>query len=147
MKFLWLYWVESFSEFSLVSNSYWTLVCSGNSVQTQTGIKAVKPFVCMIYRGSQNRESVLFGCRPRPITAKKRGELFRRQRDATAQPKGKENGGVGGDSCPHGMEEKLSSPPRHSALACRARLLVHSAVTRGVPKPPVLCIVIGVARI
>ena len=25
--------------------------------------------------------------------------------------------------------------------------LVHSAVTRGVPKPPVLCIVIGVGRI
>ena len=42
--------------------------------------------------------------------------------DSPGQPKGKENGGVGGGSCPHGMEEKLSSPPRHSALACRARL-------------------------
>ena len=29
---------------------------------------------------------------------------------------------MGGGSWPHGMEEKLSSPPRHSVLACRARL-------------------------
>jgi hypothetical protein len=37
---------------------------------------------------------------------------FARQRTwARGQPKGKENGGVGGGSCPHGMEEKLSSPP------------------------------------
>ena len=45
-----------------------------------------------------------------------------RRESPLGQPKGKENGGVGGGSCPHGMEEKLSSPPRHSALACRARL-------------------------
>src|ERR1017187_3774918 len=48
--------------------------------------------------------------------------LSRDEKVLLAKPKGKENGGVGGGSCPHGMEEKLSSPPRHSALACRARL-------------------------
>jgi hypothetical protein len=35
---------------------------------------------------------------------------------------GKKIEGWAGAPGPMGMEEKLSSPPRHSALACRARL-------------------------
>ena len=45
-------------------------------------------------------------------------------RGAPAKPKGKENGGVGGDSCPHGMEEKVefSSPTLRSGLPCPSTL-------------------------
>src|SRR5438045_9638862 len=55
---------------------------------------------------------------------------------------------VGGGSCRPGMEEKLSSPrPTLGLWPAVPVYFVHSAVTRGVPKPPVLSLVLGGARI
>src|SRR6266567_3320069 len=67
---------------------------------------------------------------------------------ATASPMGKKMERWAEAPAPSGMEEKLSSPPPDTRLWPAVPVyLVHSAVTRGVPKPPVLCVVIGVGRI
>ena len=69
-----------------------------------------------------------------PLRIGPKCNLAKATRVATAKPTGKENGGMGGDSGPHGREEKLSSPLRHSVLMPVPVYFVHSAVTRGVAK-------------
>ena len=49
--------------------------------------------------------------------------LSRDEKVRWAKPTEKENRGVGGDSCPHGREEKLSSPPPTLGSDASARLL------------------------
>ena len=66
---------------------------------------------------------------------------------ATASPKGKKMEGGRGLLPPWDRRKFEFSAPDTRLWPAVPVYLVHSAVTHGVPKPPVFCIVIGVARI
>jgi hypothetical protein len=90
-----------------------------NSKWEREGSKPI--YMCDI-RAFEAGRSILFRFANIASSLKKNVEKSCANERRQAKPNGKENRGMGGGSWPHGMEEKLSSPPRHSALACRARL-------------------------